>query len=151
MPVLCEIWTLLIVPGGLYLTAAFSNNLSVIKGSASKLFISFSYRLIPLGFAAWLAFTVSFALAKIAYIIPVLSDPFGFGWNFFGGANFRWLPLLPSLVTPLVVIILLSGFTWSFSLAWKQNDYLFRKVRTFLPYSGFATTFTAMMLWLLVH
>ncbi|HZK95812.1 MAG TPA: 4Fe-4S binding protein [Prolixibacteraceae bacterium] len=145
------IWTLLIVPGGLYMAALISRHLSGIKGSTRKLFISFSYTLIPLGFAAWLAFTISFALAKITYIIPVLSDPFGFGWNLFGGANFTWLPLFPSLVTPLVVIILLSGFTWSLSLAWNQNGYLKRKVRTFLPYSGFAATFTTMMLFLLVR
>ena len=37
--------------------------------------------LLPLGLCAWIAFTISFALAKAAYILPVLSDPFGRGWN----------------------------------------------------------------------
>ncbi|TFG95714.1 MAG: 4Fe-4S binding protein [Calditrichales bacterium] len=145
------IWTLVIVPGLIYLTAFLTNSISGIKGAAKNLFISFSYTLIPLGFSAWLAFTISFALAKITIIIPVLSDPFGFGWNIFGGANFAWLPLFPALVTPIVVITLLAGFTWSISLAWKQTGALNRRISSFLPYSGFAASFTAMMLWLLVR
>ena len=57
--------------------------------------------LIPLGLAAWIAFTVSFSFAKVSYILPVLSDPFGLGWNLFGTAHLTFAPDV-SAITPLL-------------------------------------------------
>ena len=39
------------------------------------------------GCLSWIAFTISFAFGKMAYLWPVISDPFGWGWNLFGTAG----------------------------------------------------------------
>ena len=44
-----------------------------------RLFVALAYPLIPLGLAAWMAFTVSLVFANLSYVLPVLSDPLGWG------------------------------------------------------------------------
>ncbi len=48
---------------------------------------AFVLTLIPIAFAYHLAHYFSFLLLAGQLIIPLLSDPFGFGWNLFGTAN----------------------------------------------------------------
>jgi hypothetical protein len=36
-------------------------------------------------------FTISFAFTKFSYVLPVLSDPFGWGWNLFRTAGTAWV------------------------------------------------------------
>ena len=43
-----------------------------------------------------------------AYILSVLSDPFGWGWNLFGTAEVPWTPILPHWI-PYIQIALLAG------------------------------------------
>ena len=43
--------------------------------------------LLPLGLLAWMAFTISFALPKLSYILGVLNDPFGWGWHLLGAST----------------------------------------------------------------
>ncbi|MDD2696193.1 MAG: 4Fe-4S binding protein, partial [Anaerolineales bacterium] len=46
--------------------------------------------LLPLGLLAWMAFTISFAVPKLNYVVSVLSDPLGWGWNLLGTAHPTW-------------------------------------------------------------
>lgn len=48
---------------------------------------AFVLTLVPIAFAYHLAHYFSFLLLAGQLIIPLLSDPFGFGWNLFGTAN----------------------------------------------------------------
>jgi len=106
----------------------------------------FSRPLLPLGMATWIAFTISFAFAKISYVLPVLSDPFGRGWNLFGTANITWSPDV-SLVSPILQsIILLGGLLWMGQVARREADTPRRA--TFLQ--GFGLIITIGMLFLLV-
>ena len=77
----------------------------------------FSRPLLPLGLAAWVAFTISFAFAKLSYVLPVLSDPFGIGWNLFGSAHLVIAPDV-SFISPLLQsAVLVGGLLWSGSIA----------------------------------
>lgn len=73
--------------------------------------------LIPLGLAAWAAFTLSFAFTNISYLWPVLSDPLGRGWDLFGTAGLGWTPYLADVVPPLVTLVLVGGLAWSVGVA----------------------------------
>ena len=74
-----------------------------------RLFVALAYPLVPLGLAAWIAFTVSFVFANLSYALPVLSDPFGWGWDLFGTRNIAWAPWLTGLVPVLQTTFLVGG------------------------------------------
>src|SRR5262249_16645490 len=67
---------------------------------------SFALTLVPIAIGYHLAHYLTFLLIQGQYIIPLLSDPFGFGWNLLGTAGYR-------------VDIALAGarFTWYLALA----------------------------------
>jgi hypothetical protein len=73
--------------------------------------------LLPLGLFSWIAFTISFALPKMALVLAVLSDPLGWGWNLLGSpeavVNADKLGIAPLLQ----VVVLLMGLFWSINLA----------------------------------
>lgn len=99
---------------GLFLLAVWAGNrLSRSKTPVRRSFITFSYALIPLGMMAWIAFSLSFVLANLSYLWPVLSDPFGWGWNLFGTLSLPWTPYLDQWVPVLQVLGLLVGLAWS--------------------------------------
>jgi polyferredoxin len=76
-------------------------------------FIAFAYALIPLGLAAWIAFSLAFVFANLSYLWPVLSDPFGWGWNLFGTTSMAWTPYLTRVVPALQTLALLGGLMWA--------------------------------------
>jgi len=50
---------------------------------------SFAFTLIPITLGYHLAHYLVFLLVQGQYIVPLLSDPFGYGWNLFGTASYR--------------------------------------------------------------
>jgi hypothetical protein len=50
---------------------------------------SFAFTLVPIAIGYHLAHYLTFLLIQGQYIIPLASDPFGFGWNLFGTADYR--------------------------------------------------------------
>jgi hypothetical protein len=69
--------------------------------------------LVPLGLAAWVAFSLSFVFANFSYIWPTISDPFGWGWNLTGGTGIGWTPYLMDIVPAAQVIVLAAGLGWA--------------------------------------
>ena len=64
---------------------------AVTEQPASPLLIArgFAYTLVPIAIGYHFAHYFTFLLIQGQYIIPLLSDPFGFGWNLFGTAGYR--------------------------------------------------------------
>jgi len=102
--------------------------------------------LLPLGLFAWIAFTISFAFPKFNYVLSVLSDPLGWGWNLLGTANTTWSPDVSGFSPILQIALLLGGLFWSTSVAQR----LAKTFRQSLPIMAFCLLFTLTMLWLLV-
>jgi hypothetical protein len=50
---------------------------------------AFAFTLIPIAIGYHVAHYLVFLLVQGQYIIPLASDPFGFGWNLFGTADYR--------------------------------------------------------------
>ncbi|HWU38176.1 MAG TPA: hypothetical protein VN203_11075, partial [Candidatus Acidoferrum sp.] len=109
---------LLGVPGAhLGITALVRRIMKLQEVSLQRLFVALAYPLVPLGLAAWLAFTLSFVFANLSYSLPALSDPLGWGWNVFGTGDVAWRPWLVGWVPWLQMILLIVGLMMSIKTA----------------------------------
>lgn len=87
--------------------------------STRKLFVDFAYALVPMGLSAWIAFTASFVMVNVSYAVPLISDPFGWGWNLLGTAAYPWTPYWPEFVPYVQAPILLIGLLLSIFAAYR--------------------------------
>jgi hypothetical protein len=127
--------------------------------SHRKTYIAFAYALVPLGLAAWVAFSLSFVFTNLSYLWPALSDPLGWGWDLFHTASVNWTPYLSSWLPVMQVIVLLVGLVWASRVAVRiahqhiTSERLPRDVsptRLALPVVAFCLALTAGLLALLV-
>lgn len=118
----------------------------------SKLFVNMAYVLVPMGLAGWMAFSVSFLFVNFTYILHVISDPFGWGWNFFGTKDLVWKPVGTGVYPYIQAIILFGGLAYSNHIGAKLLDsyQLTRqaKLKALVPITGFLTLVTGVFLWL---
>jgi len=82
-----------------------------------KLFADYAAVLVPLGLAAWAAFSLSFVLVNLSYAWSVPSDPLGWGWDLLGSASLKWTPYLTGLVPYLQIPVMLAGLGVALALA----------------------------------
>jgi hypothetical protein len=80
---------------------------------------SFAFTLVPIAIGYHLAHYLTFLLIQGQYIIPLLSDPFGFGWNLFAtagyrvdiavvGARFAWITAVISILLGHIAAVYLA-------------------------------------------
>jgi hypothetical protein len=97
---------------------------SAIAGGmpAGRVARHFVLTLLPIAIAYHLAHYLTYLLLTGQYIIPAVSDPFGFGWNLFGtasfkpdiglvGARFAWYTAVIAIVTGHVIAVYLAHRT----------------------------------------
>lgn len=119
--------------------------------SPRQAFVAYAYSLVPLGLAAWVAFSLGFVFANISYIGPALSDPFGWGWNLLHTADWAWTPLLTGVTPALQALALVGGLWWSVRLARHiATEDGGMPTRRALPVAFFNFLVTVGLLWLLV-
>lgn len=132
---------------GLYTAAVWaSGKFSTVKSSLRKNLARYSQVLVPLGLMAWIAFTVSFAFAKVAAILPVLSDPLGWGWNLFGLTGTAGVGQSTAFSMMIQVLLLVVGLFWSSQVARRISQ----SARQATPMIAFLGVFSLGMLWLLI-
>lgn len=143
--------TVVLLPGLFSLSVWIGQKWSQNKDQFRRALSNNSLILLPLGLCAWIAFTISFAFPKASYVLTVISDPFGWGWNVFGTAHSGWSPDVAGFSPILQVVIMLIGLLWSARVAPSlvENDHKqdFRRV---LPVLGFCLAFSLAMLFLLI-
>jgi hypothetical protein len=110
---------LALVPGLFWLAALAARALARLDRSPRQAFVDFAYALVPMGLTAWIAFSLAFVFVNGSYALPVLSDPFGWGWNLFGTRDIAWTPWLPELAALLQVLTLLIGLVFSINIAFR--------------------------------
>ncbi len=81
--------------------------------SMKDLFIRYGYTLVPLGLMAWIAFTFPLIMVSGSYIISVISDPLGRGWNLFGTGEFPWTPFHPDWLAYIQIPCLMLGLYYA--------------------------------------
>jgi hypothetical protein len=143
-------FVLLVVPGMFLLATMLGRRLASAPRQLKPAYISLSYGLIPLGLAAWMAFSLSFVFANVSYLWPVLSDPMGWGWNLLGTASLAWQPYLSGLIAPLQIILLMVGLGWTTSMLRAIAHKLGGGLRLAAPFMAVGWMLTIVLLWLLI-
>ena len=144
---------LVIMPGLFLVTSWLAKHVAGARSvSLRKLFVAFGYTTVPLGLMGWIAFSLSFVFINVSYAIPVISDPFGWGWNLFGTASYPWTPYIPIVLPYLQVPLLLGGLILSIRLGFKVAQETLGDVRqarvALLPLATLLTVLTGAFLWL---
>ena len=121
------VWTtsLLVMPGLLYGLAFAGGRLSKQKLSARKIFLNYTASLLPIGLMLWMAFVIPMLFTNITFVLQSLSDPFGWGWDFFGTANTPWHQFIPRYIPWIQAILILAGLHLSLrniTRSWQELD-----------------------------
>lgn len=147
--------SLLVTPAVFFLFVALSKALSGAKEIPLKrLFINYSYTLVPIGLLAWIAFSIAILFVNGSYLVSVVSDPFGWGWNLLGSKHYPWQPFYSGLMPYAQIFILLSGLYFSIKAAYKISIRTFptrnQALKGFIPIMAMLTALTIILLWLWV-
>ena len=129
-----------VVPIGLhyvvsYLTRALSGNKEI---PLRKVFVQYAYAFIPVAFFYHLSHNISHLNMEGLKIIPVLSDPFGWGWNIFGTSGVK-VSMMMSMVTikDVQFFIILIGLIVGIFISYRVSLQLFTDRKKILLRSCF--------------
>ncbi len=111
--------TLLVLPAVLFLLAWLGRHLGKSLLETTKVFMASTGALIPFGLLLWIAFVVPMLFVNSTFVAQSLSDPFGWGWDFFGTRNIPWHQLWPRSVPWIQVGCVLVGLALSLRNAWR--------------------------------
>jgi heme/copper-type cytochrome/quinol oxidase subunit 2 len=108
---IASIWILAlgVFPGIFAFIARTAKRLAGSRESNRAVILRMAYILVPIGIFAWIAFSLPMLMVNYGYILNVLSDPLGLGWNILGTADFPFQPFYPQAIPAIQGIILLSG------------------------------------------
>jgi polyferredoxin len=111
-----------------------------------QVFLEYAFVLVPLGLLAWIAFSIPLLFVNGSYIISVISDPLGWGWNLFGTAHFPWTPLWPEYLGLVQIVVLLIGLYYALNRGYQIGERLFGSseaaFKGLIPVSAFSVAVT---------
>lgn len=148
----CIVWAsvLVVVPAFLYLLSHISKRLSKNVLSAKELFLVSSSALLPMGMMLWIAFVIPMLFVNKTFVLQSLSDPFGWGWDFFGTAGIPWHQFLPQYIPWFQSGFVLLGLFYSLrSIGNRSNRNYFKPLQflvVFIPVLLFLVSVTIVML-----
>jgi hypothetical protein len=159
-----SLWTLslAVIPGIFILAVQLGRKLAGASSAGSAapvppfkdVFLSFVYPLVPLGLLAWVTFSLPLVLVNGSYILMVISDPFGWGWDLFRTSNIAWTPLVPHWAPYIQVPLLWTALYFAITKGYAHARRLFGShwsaVRAFAPVSVVLTGCVIFFLWLYV-
>mgnify|MGYP004229719861 CR=1 FL=1 len=127
------------------------------KQSTMEVAGAFVLTLVPIAIAYHLAHYLSFLVITGQYLIPLISDPFGFGWNLFGtadyeidigivSARFAWYAAMISIVIGHVISIYLAHVAAQRTLG-NPRTALFSQI----PMVVLMVLYTMFSLWILAQ
>src|SRR5712671_5169356 len=153
-------WVMLLASPFLYLAVylVFVWLMKRVTGSPRSvrdLALQFTFSLIPIAFVYNVTHYFTLLFSQAPAVVPLISDPFGFGWDLFGTAKLAAAPIiLPAdFVWHAQVALILIGHVVSVYLAHAQALQLFpREKQAFwsqLPMLVLMVLFTTVGLWIL--
>jgi hypothetical protein len=119
----------------------------------SKIFINFSYSLVPMGLAVWAAFSIGILFPNSSYLLRVLSDPYNWDWNLWGTRDFPWTPILTGILPYIQIFILSLGLLFSLDIGYRLSQQTFsgdKAQKGFIPLGFYLVGITIFFLWLFV-
>jgi hypothetical protein len=133
-----------------------------ISGAAGRsslgtrdLMVRFTFTLLPIAFVYHFSHYFTLVLAQAPKLVQLISDPFGFGWNLFGTADWRIPPVMldVDVIWHTQVAMIVLGHMASVLVAHLESLRTFETPRraTFsqLPMLALMVLFTASGLWIL--
>lgn len=102
-------FALVLFPVAFTLAVKAGNRLAGSPAPDRIMLMRLAYILIPVGIFAWIAFSLPPVLINRHYILVVLSDPFGFGWDLLGTAGAKFNPWHPDWIPLLQGVLLVVG------------------------------------------
>jgi hypothetical protein len=113
---LVAFWALFL---GAYVATSGIMSMVAMARSHRDMAQSFAFTLVPIAIAYHLAHYLVYLLTQGQYIVPLASDPFGYGWNLFGtaghrvdiavvGARFAWYAAVISIVLGHIAAVYLA-------------------------------------------
>jgi len=133
------------------LLAFLGASLSKINMRVKEVFLSYTGSLLPLGLFLWIAFVIPMLFVNITFIEQSASDPFGWGWDFFGTANIPWHQFLPQYIPWFQAIMILTGLYISLrniKKTWEEHQLVTRQLLLIsLPFCVFITGVAISMLF----
>jgi hypothetical protein len=117
-----------VVPIGLHYLISYL--IRVLSGNKEiplrKIFVQYAYAFIPVAFFYHLSHNISHLNMEGLKIIPVLSDPFGWGWNIFGTSGVK-VSMMMSMVTikDVQFFIILIGLIVGIFISYRVSLQLF--------------------------
>lgn len=147
--------TMAVIPAAFLLASWLSKLLAGDRAvPLKKVFVNASYTLIPLGLAAWVAFSFGILFPNSSYILHVLSDPFNWGWNLFGTANVPWTPFWTGAMPLLQAAAMLVGLLFSMDFGVKLARQTFPKGasagRGAIPILAFLALASGLLVWIFI-
>ena len=125
--------------------------------SSSVLGNTFAITLLPIAVSYHLAHFHYFLLMQGQSIIPLVSDPFGFGWNLFGTANYRMTTavLSPNVSWSLMVCAIVVGHVVAVyaahTIAINRCSDHSAAFKGLVPILGLMTVYTVLSLWIMAQ
>jgi len=142
---------LIVVPGMIFLLAFAGGMLSKVIIKTRDIFLAYTGSLLPLGLLLWVAFVISMFFVNITFIVQSVSDPFGWGWDFFGTANIPWHQFLPQYIPWMQALLVLAGLYLSLrniKRTWQSHQLKSRQmVLLSLPLGIFVTAVAVALLF----
>ncbi len=118
---------LVVIPGVFAACAWLARKAAGAEATAEfkPVFLGYSYTLVPMGLMAWIAFSFPLLLINGSYIVSVVSDPFGWGWDLFGTAHIPWQPLIPEYLVYIQIPLLAGGLYFALKRGHQIGQALF--------------------------
>jgi polyferredoxin len=146
-------WTsvLVVIPGIIYFLSRLGIWLAGIKVGAKDIFLEYAGSLLPFAMMNWIAFVIPMLFVNVTFIKQSISDPFGWGWDFFGTANTPWHQFLPQFVPWFQAFAVLIGLYLSLRNIRRSGKFLdlnqAQVLKISLPVSLFLSGVAAAMLF----
>ncbi|TFH49168.1 MAG: hypothetical protein E4H01_04825 [Lysobacterales bacterium] len=152
----------LLVTWGIFLvmflgTCKFMSHLTKTEQSTRSFACTFALTLIPIVIGYQFAHTLPFLLVQGQYIVPLLSDPFGYGWNLFGTKNYQVDIAIINTRTAwyLAVVAIVAGHVVSVYLAHvaavRLIDNRTAALKALIPMTALMVTYTVVSLSILAE
>lgn len=143
------VWTmsLVIMPGILYGLSVTGVRFSKLPINGKQAFLNTAGSLLPLGLMLWISFVIPMLFVNVTFVVQSLSDPFGWGWDFFGTASIPWHQFLPRYTPWLQSVLILTGLYLSLrnlKRAWYNENLVSAKLLKIVLPAGLFLTGSAM-------
>jgi hypothetical protein len=123
--------------------------------STMKIFIQFSYSVLPIALFYHVAHNGMHLFMEGQNVVPLLSDPMGFGWDLFGTASLRNLPpiLGKDVIWTTQVLLVIIGHVFGIIISQKTSRKLFGEGRLAtvvqIPLLAAMIIFSFLSLWIM--